>query len=239
MKYFLYILSFYVLNLSAESLIWTKQNLDIQSKTSPEKHEASFEYKNTSKKTITFVKINASCGCIVLDKPEKVNPGESGKIIFKAPVPFGGGSYTKSISVDTDETNKVEYKLTFKVTNTDPYVPRKVKAPTRTPETKPSPAIPYKPQKGYTRPEKMNQRTILVEKLMAKQALARKKAYHLQKECPFLPLPIDKKLFYDYNGLRIYTCCEQCLILVKKSPQHAIIKLAEKTQTPLLIKDLK
>ncbi|MCM8528220.1 MAG: DUF1573 domain-containing protein, partial [Lentisphaeraceae bacterium] len=117
----------------SQSLSWTNDKLDIQTKTSTEKHEASFEYKNTSKKTITFVKIKASCGCILVEKPKKVEPGESGKIIFKAPIPYGGGSYTKSISVDTDETKEVEYKLTFKVTNTDPYVPRKVKTPTRTP----------------------------------------------------------------------------------------------------------
>lgn len=223
----------------SQSLNWTNDSLDIQTKTSTEKHEASFEYKNTSKKTITFINIKASCGCILVEKPEKVEPGESGKIIFKAPIPYGGGSYIKSISVDTDETKEVEYKLTFKVTNTDPYVPRKVKAPNKTPETKTSPVKPYTPPKGYTRPEKMTARTILVEKLMAKQTLARKKAYHLQEECPFLPLPIDKKLFHDYNGLRIYTCCEQCLILVKESPQHAIIKLAEKTQTPLEIQAIK
>lgn len=84
----------------------------------------------------------------------------------------------------------------------------------------------------------MTSRAILVEKLMAKQALARKKSYHIQEECPFLPLPIDKKLYHDHNGLRIYTCCEQCLILVKESPHYAIIKLAEKTQTPTQINEV-
>lgn len=219
-------------------LSWNKETLEIKSSTKPEKHEASFEFKNTSKKTITFIKIKASCGCVVVDKPEKVEPGESGKITFKAPIPYAGGAYTKTISVDTDESNKVEYKLSFKVTNTDPYVPRKPRTPSRTPQTKPSPVKPYTPPKGYSRPQKMTSRSLLVEKLMAKQTLARKKAYHPQEECPFLPLPINKKLYHDYEGMRIYTCCEQCLVLVKESPHHAIIKLAEKTQTPILVKDL-
>ncbi|MCM8541268.1 MAG: DUF1573 domain-containing protein [Lentisphaeraceae bacterium] len=241
MKYLIYILCFCAANLYAESLVWTKTELDIKTTSSKEKYEASFEYKNTSNKTINFVKIKASCGCIVLDKPEKVEPGESGKITFKAPIPYGGGSYTKSISVDTDETKEVEYKLSFKVTNTDPYVPRKPKQTQKIVRNNDSKVpgtsvIPVK--KLYFRPQKLTPRALLVEKLMAKQALARKKAYHIQEECPFLPLPINKKLYFDYNGLRIYTCCEQCLILVKESPHHAIIKLAEKTQTPTLIKDL-
>ena len=32
--------------------------------------------------------------------------------------------------------------------------------------------------------------------------------------------------------------CEQCLIIVKESPHHAIIKLSEKTQTPIQVKEL-
>lgn len=131
-----------------QNLSWTNKNLSIELKTSPEKHETSFEYKNTSKNTIKFLKVKASCGCIIVEKPEKVEPGKSGKITFKSPIPYGGGSYTKSISVDTDETKEVEYKLSFKVTNKDPYVPRKPRTPSRTPETKPSPAKPYIPQKG-------------------------------------------------------------------------------------------
>ena len=81
----------------------------------------------------------------------------------------------------------------------------------------------------------MTSRSLLVEKLLAKQALAKKSHYVKQDECPFLPLGIVPHLYHDWNGLRIYTCCEQCLVLVKESPHHAIIKLAEKGQTPVRI----
>ena len=89
-------------------------------------------------------------------------------------------------------------------------------------------------KKGYTRPSVMNTRAKLVEGILAKQALSKKSAFSLQKECPFLPLEINSELFFDYKGLRIFTCCEDCLETVKKSPDYAIIKLSEKNQTPLV-----
>ena len=40
----------------------------------------------------------------------------------------------------------------------------------------------------------------------------------LQKTCPFKPLPIDKSKYVDFEGKRIYTCCDECLPLVKANP---------------------
>ena len=213
--------------------------LDLKSKTTTEKYEAHFEFTNKSDKEIKFIKIKASCGCILTDSPESVAPGKSGKITFKAPVPYGGGKYKKVIKVDTDESEGIEYVLSFQMTNTDPYVPRKPKVEDNKPVTKTPDQRVLPKDRTYTRPANMNRRARLLEQLKAQQALARKKSYHIQEECPFLPLPIDKKLFHDYNGMRIYTCCEQCLVLVKESPHYAIIKLGEKTQTPVLLKDIK
>jgi len=240
MKSFLLFL-FLPLVVLSQSLKFDDLDQTIESKTSTEKKEAYFTFTNSSNELIKFEKIKASCGCVLVEFPEEVKPGKSAKITFKAPIPYGGGKYTKFIYVHTNEKEGVNYTLKFTVINTDPYVPRTSKNVDfkLNPKKEKNEIIPYLPSKGYIRPQRMTKRTLLVEKLKAKQALARKKSYYSQEECPFLPLPINKKLFHDFDGMRIYTCCEQCLVLVKESPYHAIIKLAEKTQTPSLIKDIK
>ena len=96
--------------------------------------------------------------------------------------------------------------------------------------------IPVSHNQLYLRPLKMSARDKIVEKIMAKQALIRGSNYLKQVECPFLPLGIVPHLFHDWNDLHIYTYCEECLVKVKESPEHAIIKLAEKGQTPISLK---
>jgi YHS domain-containing protein len=46
-----------------------------------------------------------------------------------------------------------------------------------------------------------------------------------QITCPVQGDPIDKKLFVDYNGERIYVCCKSCLADVQKEPEKFIKKL--------------
>ncbi len=51
-----------------------------------------------------------------------------------------------------------------------------------------------------------------------------------QTSCPVLEGAIDKKLFVDYKGQRIYVCCSSCLDEVKKDPEKYIKKLASMGQ---------
>jgi YHS domain-containing protein len=46
-----------------------------------------------------------------------------------------------------------------------------------------------------------------------------------QKTCPVMGDPIDKKLYVDYQGKRIYVCCEMCKSEVSKNPEKWIKKL--------------
>jgi len=42
----------------------------------------------------------------------------------------------------------------------------------------------------------------------------------VQTMCPIMPKqPISKKIFADYNGKRIYFCCQGCLSAFKKDPE--------------------
>lgn len=46
-----------------------------------------------------------------------------------------------------------------------------------------------------------------------------------QTTCPVLGGAIDKKLFVDYKGKRIYVCCSDCINTLKKDPERYIKKL--------------
>ena len=61
----------------------------------------------------------------------------------------------------------------------------------------------------------------------------------VQTSCPFQGTEILKDLYVDYQDRRIFTCCEECLPLVKANPKLAISMLKTMGQYPPLIKDLK
>ena len=56
-------------------------------------------------------------------------------------------------------------------------------------------------------------------------AWAAKKPMKPQTTCPILGGKIDKSLYVDYEGKRIYVCCPGCIAEVKKDPAKYIEKL--------------
>lgn len=46
-----------------------------------------------------------------------------------------------------------------------------------------------------------------------------------QKVCPVLGNPIDKKIYVDYKGERIYFCCSVCPPEFNKDPEKFIKKM--------------
>lgn len=46
-----------------------------------------------------------------------------------------------------------------------------------------------------------------------------------QTHCPVLNEPIDKKVFIDHNGKRIYFCCSGCIENFKKNPEKYLEKM--------------
>ncbi len=57
-----------------------------------------------------------------------------------------------------------------------------------------------------------------------------------QTTCPVMKgNPIDKKLFVDADGKRIYVCCKGCIAQVKKDPAKAIAELKSEGQEPIAI----
>ncbi|MGC9197283.1 MAG: YHS domain-containing protein [Syntrophobacteraceae bacterium] len=46
-----------------------------------------------------------------------------------------------------------------------------------------------------------------------------------QTKCPVLGNKIDKKVYVDYHGKRIYFCCKGCVDQFKKNPQKYLKKM--------------
>jgi len=51
-----------------------------------------------------------------------------------------------------------------------------------------------------------------------------KKAQPNQKMCPVMGNPINKEVYSDYNGKRIYFCCKDCTEKFKENPDQYISK---------------
>lgn len=54
----------------------------------------------------------------------------------------------------------------------------------------------------------------------------------LQTVCPIMNKKIDKKLYVDANGYRIYVCCKSCMKAVAAHPEKAIEDLRAKGEFP-------
>ncbi len=53
-----------------------------------------------------------------------------------------------------------------------------------------------------------------------------------QTKCPVLGGNVDKNAYVDYQGKRIYFCCEGCDKEFKKDPEKYMKKLQEEGVTP-------
>ena len=53
-----------------------------------------------------------------------------------------------------------------------------------------------------------------------------------QTVCPVLGNKIDKNVYTDYQGKRIYFCCAGCVEPFKKNPEQYLKKMEEQGVTP-------
>lgn len=53
-----------------------------------------------------------------------------------------------------------------------------------------------------------------------------------QTACPVMPGKINKELYADYKGQRVYFCCPGCVDIFKKDPEKYLQKLREQGVVP-------
>jgi len=58
-----------------------------------------------------------------------------------------------------------------------------------------------------------------------------------QRTCPVMGGDINKSIYIDYKGKRIYACCMGCIDTIKKDPQKYINKLRQMGQAVEIIKN--
>jgi hypothetical protein len=56
-----------------------------------------------------------------------------------------------------------------------------------------------------------------------------------QTLCPVMGGPIDKRFYYDYNGMRIYVCCEGCVYQLKRTPELYVKTLKRYGEKPIKV----
>ena len=62
------------------------------------------------------------------------------------------------------------------------------------------------------------------EKIVSEPAVTQA-AGIVQKTCPIMGGAINKNIYVDYNGRRVYFCCKMCVATFKKDPQKYVTKV--------------
>lgn len=56
-----------------------------------------------------------------------------------------------------------------------------------------------------------------------------------QTKCPVMGGDINKEVYVDHKGLRVYFCCEACIAKFKEDPEKYLTKLKEMGEEPEVI----
>jgi rhodanese-related sulfurtransferase len=70
-------------------------------------------------------------------------------------------------------------------------------------------------------------------------SVSAKAEYKAQTVCPVMGGKINKALYVDVKGHRVYLCCKGCEAAVKKNPEKYLAKIREKGEEPVKLAALK
>jgi len=72
----------------------------------------------------------------------------------------------------------------------------------------------------------MTRAAVAADKVEQAPATTNAVAVKAQTKCPVMTgEEIDKTLFFDYEGKRIYVCCAGCIARIKKDPAKSVKQL--------------
>lgn len=49
----------------------------------------------------------------------------------------------------------------------------------------------------------------------------------VQTTCPIMGMPIDKNIYTEYKGKKVYFCCASCIASFNKDPEKYVAKLPQ------------
>jgi YHS domain-containing protein len=78
-------------------------------------------------------------------------------------------------------------------------------------------------------------KAVMTKPPAAKDTVAHKKTLITQATCPVMGSPIDKSIYVDYKGKRVYFCCSMCPETFKQDPEKYLKVLADKGEAPISI----
>lgn len=166
-----------------------------------------FKFQNIGKKPIEIISVKGWCSCakITLDR-YIYKEGEFGTIPYKISLVGKGANFNKNIRVTTNlgKTYHLKFKMIF---------PKKFEVAqllSIVPELKID--IKYDTDKKIITPK-------------TKVPPSARKPLKRQQTCPFQQKKIKRQFYVDYNGMRIYSCCQECLPAIKSKPELAISNL--------------
>jgi YHS domain-containing protein len=92
-------------------------------------------------------------------------------------------------------------------------------------KTEPAPAVKMDMSKTAEQDADQAKQTAADAKKAGEAAVA---AVTEQTKCPLLPNnPIDKKVFVEYKGKKVYFCCEDCKAAFNKDPEKYVKDLPQ------------
>lgn len=94
--------------------------------------------------------------------------------------------------------------------------------------SKETPKAPTQTKAGQTTPAPMNHEAMSMPAKQETAAPVTQAAQTVeQTTCPVMGGPIDKNIFVEYQGKKVYFCCKDCLATFNADPEKYISKLPQ------------
>ena len=124
----LFTLLLFAHGLPARALDWKTQQLSVKAAPLQKSAETSFEFTNSSTKTVTILGVDTSCDCLeATPSAQSFAPGASGRISARFTLGDRLGVYERTITVTTDEaTEPVSLHVQLDVPELASLTPRSI-----------------------------------------------------------------------------------------------------------------
>jgi hypothetical protein len=101
---------------SAADLAWERTSLEIRAEPGQRVANFHFPFRNTGRRAVTLVSVEASCRCLAVDVSRMTcGPGDKGDVLVAFSVGSTQATQEKSVTVTTDEPGAGPVRLVLRV----------------------------------------------------------------------------------------------------------------------------